>query len=55
MGETVKHSKSGKNLVIPIPMEVCETLDLKEGSEVEIELFTCSGEPGARIRQKKSS
>lgn len=53
MGEAVKLHKSGKNLVITIPAEICETLELKEGSEVEIEPFTCSGEPGVRIRPKK--
>jgi AbrB family looped-hinge helix DNA binding protein len=53
MGEVVKLRKSGKNLVITIPAEICEKLELKEGSEVEIEPFTCSGEPGARIRPKK--
>ncbi len=53
MGETVKLHKSGKHLVITIPAEICEKLELNEGSEVEIEPFTCSGEPGARIRPKK--
>jgi AbrB family looped-hinge helix DNA binding protein len=53
MGEVVKLRKSGKNLVITIPAEICEKLELKEGSEVEIEPFTCSGENGARIRPKK--
>jgi AbrB family looped-hinge helix DNA binding protein len=53
MGEIVKLHKSGKNLIIIIPTEICEKLELKEGSEVEIEPFTCSGEPGARIKPKK--
>lgn len=53
MGEIVKLRKSGKNLVITIPAEICEKLELKEGSEVDIEPFTCSGESGARIRPKK--
>ncbi len=53
MGEIVKLRKSGKNLVITMPAEICEKLELKEGSEVEIEPFTCSGEKGARIKPKK--
>ncbi len=53
MGEVVKLHKSGKNLVITVPVEICEKLELKEGSEVEIESFICSGEPGARIKPKK--
>jgi AbrB family looped-hinge helix DNA binding protein len=53
MSEVVKLHKSGKNLVITIPAEICEKLELNEGSEVEIEPFTCSGEPGARIKPKK--
>ncbi len=53
MGEVVKLRKSGKNLVITIPLEICERLNLKEGSQVEIEPFICSGENGARIKPKK--
>ncbi len=53
MGEVVKLRKSGKNLVITIPVEICEKLELKEGAQVEIEPFICSGEPGARIKPKK--
>ncbi len=44
--------KSGNNLVVAIPAEIIEWLDLKEGSQVEIEAFTCGGENGARIRKK---
>ncbi len=53
MGKVVKIRKSGKNLVIALPVEICELLNLKEGSQVEIEPFTCSGESGARIKPKK--
>ncbi len=53
MGEVVKLRKSGKNLIITIPMEICETLDLEEGSQVEMEPFTCGGEVGVRIKPKK--
>lgn len=53
MGEVVKLRKSGKNLVITIPVEICEQLNLCEGSEVELEPFTCAGEPGLRIKPKK--
>ena len=53
MGEVVKLQKSGKNLVITIPIAICENLDLKDGDEVEIEPFTCGGENGLRIRPKK--
>jgi len=53
MGEAVKLRKSGKNLIITIPKEICEKLDLKEGSQVEIEAFICGGESGARIKPKK--
>ena len=53
MGEVVKLQKSGKDMVIAIPISICENLDLKEGNEVEIEPFTCSGDNGLRIRLKK--
>lgn len=53
MGEVVKLQKSGKKLVIAIPVSICEHLDISEGAEVEIEPFSCSGETGARIRPKK--
>jgi AbrB family looped-hinge helix DNA binding protein len=53
MGEVVKLRKSGKNLIITVPSEICEQLDLKEGSEVEMEPFTCGGDIGLRIKPKK--
>jgi antitoxin component of MazEF toxin-antitoxin module len=53
VGEAVRLQKSGKNLLITIPVEICEMLELKEGSEVEIEPFTCGGENGIRIKPKK--
>jgi antitoxin component of MazEF toxin-antitoxin module len=53
MGEVVKLQKSGKKLVIALPIAICENLDLKDGDEVEIEPFTCGGENGVRLRPKK--
>ncbi len=40
MGKVVKLRKSGKSLIITIPMAICEMFGLKEGSLVEIEPFT---------------
>lgn len=40
MGKVVKLRKSGKSLIITIPMAICEMFNLKEGSQVEIEPFT---------------
>lgn len=53
MGEVVKLQKSGENLVITIPIAICEHLNLKDGEEVELEPFICSGENGARIKPKR--
>jgi len=53
MGEVIKLLKSGENLIIAIPIVICENLNLKEGSEVEIEPFICGGEIGVRIKLKK--
>ncbi len=53
MSEIVKLQKSGKNLLITIPVEICEKLCLEEGAEVEIEPFMCGGENGIRIKPKK--
>ncbi|MCZ7357181.1 MAG: AbrB/MazE/SpoVT family DNA-binding domain-containing protein [Candidatus Methanoperedens sp.] len=52
MGEVVKLRKSDNSLIITIPIEICDKLGLKEGSQVEIEPFTCGGEVGARIKPK---
>lgn len=40
MGKVVKLRKSGKSLIITIPMAIAEMFNLKEGSLVEIEPFT---------------
>jgi antitoxin component of MazEF toxin-antitoxin module len=48
-----KIRKLGNNLVVTIPAEIIEWLNLEEGSEVEIEPFVCSGENGARMRKKR--
>ena len=53
MSEIVKVQKSGKELVIAIPAEICERLNFNEGSEVEIEPYNYGGEFGARIKLKK--
>ena len=53
MGEVVKLKKSGHDLVIPIPLSICEHMNIEEGVEVEIEPFSCSGETGARIKPKR--
>ncbi len=55
MGEVVKLQKSGENLVITIPISVCEHLNLKDCEEVEMEPFICSGETGVRIKPKELS
>jgi antitoxin component of MazEF toxin-antitoxin module len=55
MSEVVKLQKSGENLVITIPKAICEHLNLKDGEEVEMEPFTCSGEIGARIKPKRAN
>ncbi len=52
MSETVKILRSGEDLIFAVPPAICEHLNLKEDSEVEIEPYTCSGQPGARIRPK---
>ena len=44
--------KVGEDLVVIIPNDVCEKLDIKEGSQVMIEPFLCSGEVGIRIKPK---
>ena len=53
MGEIVKVQKLGEDLIIIIPTEICEKLNIEEGLQVEIEPFTCSGEIGARMKFKK--
>ncbi len=40
MGKIVKLRKSGKSLIITVPMAICEMFNLKEGSLLEIEAFT---------------
>jgi antitoxin component of MazEF toxin-antitoxin module len=40
MGKIIKLRKSGKSLIITIPMAICQMFNLKEGSQVEIEPFT---------------
>lgn len=53
MGNTVKVQKLDESMIITVPIEICEWLELKEGSQLEIESFTCSGENGARMKIKK--
>ena len=52
MGEVAKVQKLGDDLVIIIPKEVVEKLNLEEGCLVDIESFICSGTSGVRIRPK---
>ena len=40
MGKIVKLRKSGKSLIITMPMAICEMFNFKEGSEIELEPFT---------------
>jgi antitoxin component of MazEF toxin-antitoxin module len=40
MGKIVNIRKSGKSLIITMPMAICEMFNLKAGSQVEIEAFT---------------
>jgi antitoxin component of MazEF toxin-antitoxin module len=42
----------GEDLVVIIPNHICEKLGIKEGSEVIVEPFFCSGEAGIRIKLK---
>lgn len=53
MSEIVKVRQLGKELIIAIPIEICERLNFKEGSEIDIEPYNCCGEFGARIKLKK--
>lgn len=52
MGETIKIQKLGEDLVIVFPKDISEKLNLKEGSQAEIEPFICGGTPGVRIKPK---
>ena len=52
MIEVVKIQKLDENLIIIIPTEICEKLNLEEGSQIDIEHFICGGENGARIRKR---
>ena len=53
MGDAVKVQKLDESMIITVPIEICEWLELKEGSQLEIEPFTCGGENGARMKLKK--
>jgi antitoxin component of MazEF toxin-antitoxin module len=44
--------KTGEDFVITIPNNICQKLDIKEGSKVVIEHFLCSGDVGIRIKPK---
>lgn len=55
MGEVAKIQKLGKDLVIILPKEVVEKLNLEEGCLVEIESFICSGTSGVRIKSKSEA
>ena len=53
MVEVITVQKLEENLIIIIPTKICEKLNIKEGSQMEIEHFTCGGENGARIKLKR--
>ncbi len=44
--------KIGEDLMVIIPKDICEKLNVKKGSTVIIETFICSGEAGIRIKPK---
>jgi antitoxin component of MazEF toxin-antitoxin module len=50
--ESATIQKIGEDLIISIPTNICETLNIKEGSEVILEVFLCNGETGIRIKPK---
>lgn len=47
--------REGDDLVVIIPEEICEKLNIKEGTQVIIEPFHCGGEAGIRIKPKDMS
>lgn len=51
---STKIEKNNNDLIIIIPKEICSDLDIKEGTELDMEVFMCSGEKGVRIRCKKT-
>lgn len=52
MNEFATIQKIGEDMMVIIPNDICEKLDIKEGSLVIIEPFLCSGEAGIRIKPK---
>lgn len=53
MGEVVRVEKSDQDMIIAIPLSICEHMSLEEGMELEIEPFSCGGDMGARLKLKK--
>lgn len=52
MIDVVKIQKLDENLIIIMPTEICQKLNLEEGSQIEMEHFICGGENGVRIRKR---
>jgi len=50
--ESATIQKLGEDFVVIIPNDICEKLDIKEGSNVIIEPFLCGGDAGIRIKLK---
>ena len=53
MSEIIKVRKSYEGLTIVLPKEICERLNIVEGSQLDIEPYNSSGEFGARIKLNK--
>lgn len=47
-----KIQKLGEDLIIIIPIDISQKLDIKEGLQVDMEPFTCGGEIGIRMKIK---
>lgn len=51
MGELIKVRGSYEGLTVVLPKEICERLNIVEGSQIDIEPYNnSSGEFGARIK-----
>lgn len=53
MSELIKVRKSYEGLTIVLPKEICERLNIVEGSQIDIEPYNSAGEFGARIKLYK--
>lgn len=48
----IKLQKLGKDIIVTMPEDIVQKLNLEEGMQMEIESFICSGEPGIRLKLK---